>query len=69
MAKVLLKGSKMPNFIVLDGNNIVSNVIVAESLEIAQQVCGGLVIEQTEEHSCVNPGMIWDGNFFINSEV
>jgi hypothetical protein len=36
-------------FAILDGSNVVTNVIVAESLEDAQSVANGTVIEVTEE--------------------
>lgn len=52
----------MTNFAIIDVNNKVANVIVAESLEIAQQATGGNCVE-------LLPGAgisdTWDGTQFI----
>lgn len=52
----------MPNFAVLDHNNVVSNVIVAENKEIAEDVTGNICVpcEGTQYL-----GARWNGNEFI----
>lgn len=59
----------MPNFVLLNQDNVVVNIIVADSLEIAREICGGNIFEQTEEMGHAGPGMIWNGTSFINSEL
>ena len=45
-------------------NNIVENVIVAQSLEIAQEITGNICIEYTEENPAAI-GWAYDGKKFI----
>ncbi len=54
----------MANYAVIQ-NNIVTNIIVADSKEIAEEVTGLLCIEYTEENP-VGIGWTWDGTSFIN---
>lgn len=53
----------MAYFAVIE-NNVVENVIVADSLEIAQSVTGKLCIEYTMENP-TGIGWTWDGERFI----
>ena len=45
-------------------NNIVENVIVAQSLEIAQEITGNICIEYTEENPAAI-GWAYDGKKFV----
>lgn len=57
----------MANFAVLDGENI-SNIIVAESKAIAEEVTGKVCVEFTIEHnvpSRAEPGGTYVGGVFI----
>jgi hypothetical protein len=54
----------MANYAVIQ-NNTVTNVIVADSKEIAEEVTGLLCIEYTEENP-TNIGWTYDGTSFIN---
>jgi hypothetical protein len=40
----------MANFAVLDSSNVVENVIVAETMEIAEEVTGKTCVEFSEEN-------------------
>jgi hypothetical protein len=54
----------MIKFAVIDSNNIVTNTIVADSIEIAEQATQSTCIE-IPEGTPVSPGSIWNGvNFF-----
>lgn len=52
----------MPNFAVIQ-NNIVENVIVADSKEAAEGVVGKLCVEYTEENPA-SIGFVWNGSTF-----
>jgi hypothetical protein len=54
-------------FAIIDEQNTVVNVIVADSLEVAQQVTSLTCMEVTEEVN-VSPGSIWDGVNFVYPE-
>jgi hypothetical protein len=57
----------MANYAVIN-NNIVENVIVADTLEIAEAVSGQTCIEYNE----LNPasaGDTWDGEKFVKPEI
>jgi len=60
----------MPNFAVIDKDNIVINIIVAESLLIAQDVLGLTCIEY-DDSAMVAIGGIYDSKTktFINPEI
>lgn len=53
----------MPKFAVMDNNNIVENIIVADNKEIAESVVGKTCIEYTSENPAYI-GLGWDGNTF-----
>jgi hypothetical protein len=53
----------MANYAVIQ-NNIVTNVIVADSKEIAEEVTGLVCIEYTEENPA-GIGWVYDGTNFI----
>jgi hypothetical protein len=57
----------MLKFAVLDSNNIVENIIVAESKETAESILQRqcILIDST---TVVQIGMIWDGTEFNNPE-
>jgi hypothetical protein len=55
----------MSNFAVIE-NNIVTNIIVADSLAIAQELTGKICIEYSDI-SPVNIGDTFDGINFISS--
>jgi hypothetical protein len=52
----------MPNYAVLDDNNVVVNRIVADSLEIAQEATG-LVCILCDGNSAIND--TWNGTEFV----
>jgi len=56
----------MANFAILDARNIVTEIIVADSLEVAQQIIGANCVELLPEASL---GDTWDGKQFIKVEV
>lgn len=49
----------MPNFAVLDGTNVVMNIIVAETLEIAEEVTHEECVEYTDDN-LAEIGWIYD---------
>jgi hypothetical protein len=49
----------MANFAVLDGTNVVENIIVAETQEIAEDVTKAICIEYTDENPA-EIGWIYD---------
>jgi hypothetical protein len=49
----------MANFAVLDGTNVVENIIVAENQEIAEDVTKAICIEYTDENPA-EIGWIYD---------
>jgi len=51
------------NYAVIE-NNVVVNIIVADSLEIAEQATGQTCVEYTDENSAVI-GYTYDGENFI----
>ena len=53
----------MKMFAVLNENNIVINVIIADSLEIAQSVTGLVCVEYTQESPAMINDLYNDGNF------
>ena len=53
----------MANFAIVK-ENIVENVIVAQSLEIAQEITGNTCIEYTDENPA-GIGWTWNGTKFI----
>lgn len=55
----------MKNFAVLDDNNKVLNIIVAESKEVAEDVIKKTCIEYNDENPA-HIGWDWDGTNFIN---
>ena len=60
----------MPNFITLDENKKVNNIIIVDSFEAAEEFCGvGAVIAQTEANSKVRIGDFWDGTTFVPAPV
>jgi hypothetical protein len=56
-------------FAILDGSNVVTNVIVAESLEDAQSVANGTVIEVTEETRNPFIGELFTGVVFRHAPI
>jgi len=54
----------MATFAVMSGDSV-SNVIVADTKEIAEEVTGSICIEYTEENPA-GIGWTWDGTSFIN---
>ena len=54
----------MANFAVIK-NNILSNLIIADSLEIAESVTGNKCVEYNEENDYVFIGSTYDGTSFI----
>ena len=54
----------MPKFTVLN-NNVVENIIVADTLEIAQEVTGKTCVQLPSNSFIVNLGDLYDGTFFI----
>lgn len=57
----------MANYAVISGNSV-SNVIVADTKEIAEQVTGFVCIEYTDENPA-GIGWTWDGNNFTNPKA
>jgi len=59
----------MANFAVVE-NNIVSNIIIADSLEIAKQVTGAECFEYTDDNP-INVGQHYDKNsgLFFNPPI
>lgn len=53
----------MKMFAVLNENNIVVNVIIADSLEIAQSVTGLVCVESTAENAAMIGNLYNNGNF------
>lgn len=53
----------MKMFAVLNENNIVINVIIADSLEIAQSVTGLVCVEYTQESPAMINDLYNNGNF------
>lgn len=62
----------MLTFAILDANNVVINVIVADSLEIAQNVApamtNGLTAVEYTENNPAFIGWTYDGTTFINPD-
>jgi hypothetical protein len=56
----------MATFAVIHGDTV-SNVIVCESKELAEQVAGGLCIEYTPENPA-GIGWTWDGEKFTDPD-
>lgn len=56
----------MADYVVIDGNKVV-NIIVADSLEIAQEVTGKTCILREEQYVCI--GDTWDGENFTRPDV
>ena len=54
----------MPKFAVLDSDNIVVNVIVADTLEIAQEVTGEICVQLPTPNFLVFMGDLYDGTSF-----
>jgi len=54
----------MATFAVMTGNSV-SNIIVADTKEIAEEFTKSICIEYTDENP-VGIGYIWDGTKFIN---
>jgi hypothetical protein len=60
----------MPNFIVLDDNNVVENVIVAESLQDAEINTNKTCFEYLESYTAIIINRtLWDGNEFVTPEI
>ena len=59
----------MKRYAVLDSNNIVINLIVANSLEIAEQVTGCVCIFITSEDATCEIGKLYSGGVFIDPPV
>jgi hypothetical protein len=57
----------MIKFAVIDSNNNVINVIVADSIQIAEQATTLTCIE-VSTGTRVSPGDIWDGTKFVHFE-
>jgi hypothetical protein len=57
----------MPNFAEIK-NDVVANIIIAESKEIADMVTGGVCVEYTDENPAYI-GWIYDGTNFIQPVV
>lgn len=53
----------MANYAVMSGNTV-TNVIVCDSKEVAEQVTGATCIEYTNENPA-GIGYTWDGSAFI----
>ena len=56
----------MPNFATLDANNVVTNVIVADSLEIAEDVTGLTCVPCDSTEFL---GATWNGAEFIKPVI
>ena len=57
----------MPTFAVLSGN-IVTNVILADSLQDAEELTNNNCVEYTEENPAYL-GWIFDGEKFVDSKI
>lgn len=57
----------MANYAVIEDNKV-TNIIVADSKEIAEDVTGYTCIEYTDENPA-GIGYTWDGNNFIQPEI
>lgn len=55
----------MPNYAVLDEDNVVCNVIIADSLSDAEFFSGSKCIEQTEFNGIPYIGLKYDGEYFM----
>ena len=55
----------MATYAVLDVNNYVTNIIIAEDLETAEEATESTCVEYTSEDS-VSIGWLWDGVSFVN---
>ena len=55
----------MPKFIVINNNNIVENMIVADTLEIAQKTTGQTCIQLPSSEFLVHFGDLYDGTSFV----
>lgn len=60
----------MPNFIVLDNDNVVVNVIVAETLQDAEENTKSTCFEYLESYPPILINRtLWDGNEFVTPEI
>lgn len=48
-------------------NGVVTNLVVADTLEVAEEVSGAVCVEYTD-HNAVGIGWTYDGNNFIAPE-
>jgi hypothetical protein len=55
----------MPNYAILDKDNIVCNVIIADSLSDAEFFSGSKCVEQTDLNGIPYIGFPFDGEYFI----
>lgn len=53
----------MPKYAVVESNNVVSNIIVADSVQDAEELTGKLCIQYSSTDS-VGIGYVWDGTSF-----
>ncbi len=55
----------MPKFAVINNRNIVDNIIIADSLELAQEVTGMTCIQFPSKDFAIFQGDTYDGENFI----
>jgi hypothetical protein len=59
----------MKKYAVLNSDNVVNNIIIANSLEIAEQVTGSICIFVASDDNTCKIGQLYSGGVFIDPPV